>query len=273
MSKFNNFNDRETYMNKSKNSGVPRNSEIFEKLVLSKGKSLLWVKQMLNDKKHYEFDKYISDDGKWVEQDIKEYSNERMWQASDYGKRTPAQTDLDCTVGNIEEVLFIIKTENLFEINKASTKSSENITTNEDLNYIGNGSKIPVEMKFKSGNVYFLKKEYADTFNIPKNRNTHVLYYNHRNGGFLNKLNDNTKYMIYFYDINKVVFITKKDLGKSVFIVDEGYINSYGKKEDKIIIVNNDPDIVCDFDLFDKHIYKKEIDDLVKVNLEKNGRE
>lgn len=271
MNKFNNFNDRETYMNESKSCVTPRNSEIFEKLVLSKGKSLLWLKQLLNDNDHHEFDKYISDDGKWVEQNITEYANERMWQASDYGKRTPAQTDLDCIVGNIQETLFIIKTDDLFEMNKKSTKSSDDITTNEDLNYIGNGSKIPVEMKFKSGGTYYLKKEYADTFNIPRNKNTRVLYYNHRNGGFLKKLNDNKKYMIYFYDINKVVFITKKDLGKSVFVVKEGYVNSYGKKEDSIIIVNNDFDIVCDFDLFDKHIYNKEIDNLVKVNLEKNG--
>lgn len=271
MSICNNLNDRETYINKNKCNNVSRNSEIFERLVLSKGKDLLWVKQLLNDNNYHEFDKYIYEDGKWIEQDIKEYANEIIWQSSDYGKRTPAQRDLDCTVGNIQETLFIIKCGNIFKINENSTKNSNNITTNEDLKYIGNGSEIPVEMKFKSGKPYSLKREYADTFNIHRNANTRVLYYNHRNGGFLKKLNDNKKYLIYFYDINKVVFITKKDLGKSVFIIKEGYTNRLGKKEDKIIIVNNNSNIVCDFNLFDEHTYKNEIDNLVKVNLKQNG--
>lgn len=261
----NNLIDREEYFAMNESNNVYRNSIMFKKFVEDKGFTLLTVKKLLNKYGITKYDKYISDSGEWIEQDENEYLGSRDYHSSDNGLRTHAEKELDCTVGDIQGELFCIKSGGLFSMNDEATKSNtsdSNITKKSD--FIYNPLNMKVEFKTSPRTSYFYRNgKIINNINL-KN----IIYYQHRDGKFEDSLNKGEIYLLYFYNENKLILITKECLNKTVFI--SGTSRKYGKLWTDVVISIDKSDNVIDFDLFSIGKSKNEIEKLMDNLKERN---
>lgn len=173
-----------------------RNSVYFGQALEEKGLSYADVYYRLNGAGITEFNNVLTKSGALIQDEGGQYRGNRSFHASDNGKRSPEETNLDCEIGNIQETLFCMDNIDFKSNPKATnqnTKNDSDITTRElDLIHIPTG--VQVEFKTSYSKMY---------------RNN-VAYYRHRDGKFKEFMRNGNIMIIYFVKLDKVAVISKK---------------------------------------------------------------
>jgi hypothetical protein len=176
-----------------------RNSVDFGKSLEEKGLSYADVYYRLNGAGITEFNNVLTKSGALIQGEGGHYRGNKSYHASDNGKRSQEETELDCAVGNIQEKLFCMDNIDFKPNPKAtniSSKKDSDITTKElDLIHIPTG----VQVEFKTSYSKFYGKD-----------NNQYSYYRHRDSGFKDFMRSGKIMIIYFVNLDKVAVISKK---------------------------------------------------------------
>lgn len=206
----------------TKNDNTIRNSVLFGQSLKKMGFTYSDVYRRLKENGINEFDDVLTASGELIEED-KEYRGERSIQCSDNGKRTQAQTDLDCDIGNIQEALFCIDNPQFMPNENAThhgvTSDSDVSATELDLIHIKTNKQVEFKTNY-SNTVY-----------------GHNLYYRHRNGHFREFLENGGLMILNFINLGKAAVISKRNLGKSVKIKEEGKFDKLTNKRWDVITI------------------------------------
>lgn len=186
-------------MSESKEKKPTRNSILFKKWLESTGKSYMDVYKRLNENGITEYNSILSKSGELIENKDIDYIGERDFHGCDNGLRTPAEKNIDCAVGNIQETLFCLDNPD-FKINENAThytiKTDEEISTQKlDLIHIPTGREVE------------FKVSYCDHIN----EQYHTAIYRHRDANFANFMRKGRIVIIYFPYLNTVAVFDKRN--------------------------------------------------------------
>lgn len=238
---------------------VSRNSELFDKALKNKGMSYADVYRILNEHGITDFNYIIDKDGNLIEQEDKGYLGKRDYHGSDNGKRTHAQKELDCIVGNIQERLFCIDNIEFIPNPKATTGnvSSDNGITTNHLDLIHKPTGAEVE----------LKNSFDDEINDKYNTVT----YKHRDAHFAEFMRKGYIMIVNFPYLKKVAVFDYRNFkdpekGKdkgSVRVIVPDKVDKYGKHWDIVSIWSG---LLIDYDMMKtgNHKISEKVSEIVR---------